>query len=349
VRTVFVLLLLTAVAEAHQPSSSRLTLDLAGDRLSGRWDVAARDLHHALGLDADGDGALTWREIAAREREIAAYLGERLAVAGCRLDPGALRAAPGGDVVLPLTGACAAAPTALAIDYRLFFDLDAQHRGLVQAGGRAVVFAAPGAQTIALAGDDPTFAAFTREGVRHIWLGFDHLLFLLALLLPAVLHLERRRWQAASDLRTSAVETLAIVTSFTLAHSITLALATMDLVRLPSRLVETAIAVSVALAAAANVLRLRRGRAGAAFALGLLHGFGFSGALVELGLPSGSFARALLGFNLGVELGQLAVVALFLPLAWALRRTAAYRAALVAASLAIFALAAVWSVERLVS
>src|SRR5262249_22796523 len=156
-------------------------------------------------------------------------------------------------------------------------------------------------------GDGTSIRSFVREGVWHIWLGVDHILFLTCLILPAVFQ-RRGRWQAADSLRDVAREVFEIVTAFTLAHSITLVISAVGLVRLPSRFVETAIALSVVAAAVNNLVRAIDARWAVAFALGLLHGFGFSSVLVDLGLPSKELIGALLGFNVGVELGQAAVV-----------------------------------------
>jgi hypothetical protein len=186
------------------------------------------------------------------------------------------------------------------------------------------------------------------EGVWHIWLGFDHILFLVSLLLPAVLVRRGGAWQSAAKFRDAFRDVARIVTAFTLAHSITLTLAALSIVSLPSRWVESAIALSVVLAALNNVFpTVQRGRWIAAFAFGLLHGFGFAGALADLGLPTGSLALSLAGFNIGVELGQLAIVAAFLPAAFALRSTWAYRRVVLAGgSTAIVAIAGAWLVER---
>ena len=145
-----------------------------------------------------------------------------------------------------------------------------------------------------------------------------------------------------------AVDVLRIVTAFTVAHSITLSLATLGWVSLPSRLVESLIAASVVLAALNNVWPLFHGkRWWVAFGFGLIHGFGFATVLADLGLPPEALALALVGFNVGVELGQLAIVALFLPLAFWLRRSTFYRrGVLIGGSLLIALLAAVWLVER---
>ncbi|MGH8809316.1 MAG: HupE/UreJ family protein, partial [Noviherbaspirillum sp.] len=189
---------------------------------------------------------------------------------------------------------------------------------------------------------------YVQEGVWHIWIGFDHILFLLALLLPAVARRQRYAWQAVDAFKPAFWNVFKIVTAFTVAHSITLTLATLGVVSLPSRLVESVIAASVVAAALNNVSPIVSERRWAiAFAFGLVHGFGFASVLSDLGLPQHALVLALVGFNLGVEVGQLAIVAVFLPLAYALRYTFIYRrVVLLGGSLLIASLAAVWFVER---
>jgi hypothetical protein len=210
---------------------------------------------------------------------------------------------------------------------------------------------APGGPITLASGDGTSVGGFIRAGMWHIWIGFDHVCFLLALLLPAVLHRTRRgatggAWQPRERLGDVVREVLGVVSAFTLAHSITLALAALGWVSLPARLIETTIALSVAAAALNNLVRGIDARWAVAFVLGLVHGFGFSSALAGLGLPGRGLVVALLGFNLGVELGQAAIVAVFLPLAFALRRTRFYRVVLIVASLAMAALALHWSYLR---
>jgi HupE / UreJ protein len=350
-------------AWAHKPSDSYLRLQVEGAAVSGQWDIALRDLDHAIGLDADGNGEITWGEVRARHGDIAAYALARLAVeadgAACLLRAGPQQVdqhTDGAYTVLPFTADCAQPPVrSLSLNYGLFADIDPQHRGLLnlQAAGlnRTAVFSPQAArQTFELKATSrwAQFADYVVEGVWHIWIGFDHILFLLSLLLPAVLVWQQRRWQAARRFRDALVEVLKIVTAFTVAHSITLSLATLGWVSLPSRLVESAIAASVVLAALNNVYPWVHGRRWAvAFGFGLVHGFGFASVLADLGLPQGTLALALVGFNVGVELGQLAIVAVFLPLAFWLRRSAFYQRGLfVGGSLLIALLAAVWFCER---
>jgi hypothetical protein len=349
-------------AFAHKPSDSYLTITQAQGQLGGRWDIALRDLEYAIGLDADGDGAITWGELRARHADIAAYALARLGIEAdgnaCSLRAGAQQVEEHSDgmyTVLPLAIDCPRSPDRLTLRYTLFGDLDPQHRGLLKlaAGGatRSAVLAPGGtAQTFELAQASgwAAFVDFVREGVWHIWIGFDHILFLLSLLLPAVLVWRARAWQPAPDFRSTFWDVFRVVTSFTVAHSITLTLAALDVVRLPSRWVESAIAASVVVAALNNLrpIVLRR-RWVVAFGFGLIHGFGFASVLADLGLPRAAMALALAGFNVGVELGQLAIVGLFLPLAYALRRTALYRRWVMAGgSLAIALLAALWLAER---
>jgi hypothetical protein len=359
---VIALALLAAPALAHKPSDSYLSITVGDAGVTGQWDIALRDLDFAIGLDADGNGQITWGEVRAKHGEIAAYALARLAVRGdgaaCAIEPGAQQIdehTDGAYTVLPLTLRCAAPPTQLTLTYTLFADLDPQHRGLLnlQALGQTrTAVLGPQAPTqsfeLKAIGRWTQFIAYAREGVWHIWIGFDHILFLLSLLLPAVLLWRAPGWQAVETFRAAFVDVFKIVTAFTLAHSITLSLATLGFVSLPSRWVESAIAASVVLAALNNVWPLFHGRRWmVAFGFGLIHGFGFASVLVDLGLPREALALALVGFNLGVEGGQLAIVALFLPLAFALRRTVFYRRiVMLGGSALIVVLAGTWLVER---
>ncbi|MCD6044502.1 MAG: HupE/UreJ family protein [Burkholderiales bacterium] len=341
-----VLALIAGVCDAHKPSDSYLALQAEGDTTRGQWDIALRDLEHAIGLDADGDGAITWGELKGKRAEIEAYAFARLRLrAGgepCHTQPDGLlfdEHTDGGYAVLRFSAACAASE----VQYSLFFDLDPTHRGLLKAqAGTAVL--SPERPTAALAGDARPawlqFLDYAREGVWHIWVGFDHILFLVSLLLPSVL--------AAARFAPAFWDVVKVVTAFTVAHSITLALAALSVIELPSRLVESLIALSVILAALNNVWPVvRRGRWLVAFGFGLVHGFGFASVLAELGLPRDTLLIALFGFNAGVEAGQLAIVAVFLPLAYAARASWVYRRmVVVGGSAAIALVAAVWMIER---
>ncbi len=357
-----VLALAAAPAAAHKPSDSYLALAVDGARIEGQWDIALRDLDFAVGLDANADGDITWGEVKARHADIAAYALPRLAL---RSDESPCPArvtehlvddhSDGTYAVLRFVATCSNAVTNLEVDYRLLFDVDPQHRGLLRlehAGATRTAIFGPerGRQSFELAELSRwrQFLDYGREGVWHIWVGFDHILFLLSLLLPAVLKYANGRWVAVGAFAPAFWDVFKIVTAFTVAHSITLSLATLDVVALPSRLVESAIAASVVLAALNNLIPVVRGRRWVvAFFFGLVHGFGFASVLKDLGLPQGALALALVGFNLGVEVGQLAIVGAFLPVAFLLRRTMFYRRAiLIGGSSVIVLLSGIWLVER---
>jgi hypothetical protein len=264
----------------------------------------------------------------------------------------------GAYSVLRFVATCPAAPKALAIGYRLFFDIDPQHRGLLhlsaQGASRAGILSVDAPeQRFGLGASSPSeqFADYLKEGVLHIWTGFDHILFLLSLLLPAVLVRSTdpgQTWAAAPSFKVAFTDVFKVVTGFTVAHSITLSLAALGVISLPTRWVESAIAVSVVLAALNNVRSVVfSGRWILAFCFGLIHGFGFASVLTDLGLPQESLLLSLVAFNVGVELGQLAIVAVFLPIAFTLRDTRLYRRAiLVGGSLLVATIAMLWLVER---
>lgn len=188
------------------------------------------------------------------------------------------------------------------------------------------------------AAESPTFWGFLKLGVEHIWTGYDHLLFLFALLVVC------RTFRSI----------VAIITCFTLAHSLTLALATLDVVNLPSRFVEPAIAASIVFVGLENLFRRGeepKGRWALTFAFGLIHGFGFASVLKELGVGRGGqgLAMPLFTFNAGVEVGQIAVAAIVLPLVWKLRKNEKFVRVGVPLLSAVVAVAGLyWFLERTV-
>ena len=358
-----ILLLVAGLAHAHKPSDSYLAIHSDGRTLRGQWDIALRDLEYAVGLDADGDGAITWGELKAKQAEVDAYVLARLVLradgAVCSLRPDEHLVddhSDGAYAVLRFAAQCPAESfKTVEVEYSLFFDLDPTHRGLlrVERGGDTTTgILSPERPRLEVSAEGRSklrqFADYVREGVWHIWIGFDHILFLVSLLLPSVFVLQNKTWMPAERFRDTFWDVFKVATSFTVAHSITLSLAALSVIALPSRLVESTIALSVVLAALNNIWPLVHGRRWAvAFGFGLIHGFGFASVLTDLGLPREALLLALVGFNVGVELGQLAIIAVFLPAAYALRGTWAYRRlVLVGGSAAITLVAAVWLAER---
>ena len=358
-------------ASAHKQSDSylKLTVPHEGTVLGGQWDIAIRDLDFALGLDANRDGAITWGELRAGEARIAEYAFSHLSIEA--LGRGDREVCPvrltellvdehvdGRYAVLRFSVSCALAPVELNVKYSLLFEIDPTHRGLleVSSGGReqAQVLSQE-IPSVTLNADSPDrgqqLRAFVVEGIWHILKGFDHILFLLTLLVPAVVLYGSGGWQPRASLREAAIDVLKVVTAFTVAHSLTLSLAVLGFVHLPSRWVECGIALTVMLGALNNLRPVISERRWAvAFVFGLVHGFGFAAILADLGLRGVDLALSLVGFNAGVEVGQLAIVAAVLPVAFMLRHTYAYRRAFMpVGAVAISLIAAYWFLARLTS
>ena len=366
------LLLGAGAALAHKSSDAYLQLSAAPGRLELRWDIALRDLDVALDLDGDADGQLTWGEIRAAWPRIEAYALPRLNVAGCPLMPQGRaleRRSDGAYAVLSLLSSCTL-PERPGIAYGLFADLDATHRGIarIQRPGQAIelVVLEPAIDAVGAAGAasgvgaEASLAAagaaartpspwqFLAEGVHHILTGYDHLLFLLCLLLPSVMRRTPQGWQPVERLADAVWPVAGIVTAFTVAHSITLALAALKIASLPSAFIEPAIAVTIVLAAVDNLLPIFPVRRFVvAFFFGLVHGFGFAGVLGELDLPSGAFAWALLQFNVGLEAGQLLIVAVVTALLFGLRKRSGYSRFVIGAGSGLaIAIGLAWLLER---
>ncbi|MCX7068078.1 MAG: HupE/UreJ family protein [Methylococcales bacterium] len=317
-------------AMAHKPSDSYLALKVEGNQVQGQWDIALRDLDYAIGLDGNDDGHITWTELRERKEAVYAYALNRLEIAtnqqNCPLKPTDILVDEHSDghyAVLNFQADCLADVQKLSITYGLFFDLDAQHRGLLKLTRNertdTTIFS-PDRKQVDFALNSvrkpwQEFLNFAHEGVWHIWIGFDHILFLLSLLLPAALVRENSSWYPKQGFSQAFWEVLAVVTAFTLAHSITLSLAVLGYISLPTRWVESAIAASVVIAALNNVYPIFvRRRSGFAFGFGLIHGMGIASVLLDMGLPNTQGLISLLGFNLGVEVGQLAIVSIAFPI-----------------------------------
>ena len=360
--TLIVLLGGVEIGLAHKPSDSYLRFLVDDRAITGQWDIALRDLDHVLGLDANQDGVLTWGEVRTRQEAISAYAFSRLQVEAdgldCRNRERQLlidHHSDGTYAVLRFVVECLQVPTVLNLRYGLLFERDPLHRGLLNVtshGHTQTGVFSPEYRSLDLDLERSTawneLWSFGREGVWHIWIGFDHILFLISLLLPSVLWWKAGNWQVEESFPRVFHEVFRIITAFTVAHSITLGLATFNLINLPAQWVESVIAGSVVLAALHNLfplVQVRRWLVG--FVFGLVHGFGFASVLSDLALPSSSMFVALAGFNLGVEVGQLAIVGVFLPLAFMIRSSWMYRhLVLQGGSVAIAGIAFIWLLER---
>jgi len=352
----------TAAASAHTQSYGFLTVTRGEASLDGRIELAVRDLDTAYDLDADRDGKIAWGEYRTRETELgnAVLAGISMGPEGSPCDliaEPALTDSRGGEtyIVIPFRSTCPKTSAPFRIGYDLMFNIDAQHRGLVavtEAGETRSFVVTPGAAAISLggtaAGTAGLFFSFIGHGTHHIWIGYDHILFLITLLLGTL----AAHWPAgrmtAGKLKPALTAAVKVVTAFTLSHSLTLALAALGILRIPIALTESLIAATISLAALNNIWPVISRRLWlVALCFGLIHGVGFANVLADLGLPRDSLLAALLAFNIGVELGQLTIVFAVLPLAaLVLSYLMMGRAALPAANLAIAAVGAAWFTTR---
>lgn len=364
------LALLTAVeSRAHTVGHSYLYLQVYEDRVSGRFEVALDDLNPALGL-AGTEGEITAENLDEHVPFLQSYYREKVTISGPRgplefqFKEHDLLGGHHGYVLLPfeLPG-LEEVPDSLAFDYSVLFDEDPGHQGfvLVEYNWATGTFANEGRISLAFSPEDRRqelelttsarwqgFKAVMRLGMEHVWEGIELLLFLIAILLPAVLRREDGRWQPVERLGPALIRVILTVTAFTVAHSLTLSLASFGIVSLPGGLVEVLIAASITLAAADLVYPILRGRIWLlAAGFGLFHGFGFAEGLAEMGVLREHAGLSLLAFNLGVEIGQVAVVAVLTPILFLLRRWKLYRkVGLPAAAVFLILVSGVWVVER---
>lgn len=378
------LALLPLAAFAHKESDAYLNLrtDLSNPNvLRGQFDIALRDLAFVIDIDSNQDSVVTWGEVKAHRDAIERYALGGLAIKSdgltCKIHPTDQKIDAHNDGtydVIYFDAICdKEIPNRLTVVYQLFQDVDPYHRGIVtiHAGDHvAGAVLGPKTPTATLDLREPDrwsqFKSFMVDGIWHIWTGPDHLLFILSLLLPAVLYRSALKasasnplspiddsysdtgWLPVPKLSRAMIELIKVVSGFTVSHSVTLTLSVLGYVNLPSRLVESGIALSIIVAALNNVYPVVTRRAWlVAFAFGFIHGLGFASALAGLSLPPAAMAASLGGFSLGVELGQESIVLPFLPLAFLIRKTRFYQVGVVRwGSLLIIAIATLWLIQR---
>jgi len=349
------LLLLPAGARAHATGLSFLDLSVDGSQVRGALDLPAADLSPLLGLAANRNGLVGEPELREREAALVSWLGQnlRMLADGAPCDPGAGSAElrDGTLLTIRLTWACRGEIRVLEVRSSIGETIGSGYSTFVQLQRRG----SPPDRTL-LTGDQTghsfdlvrhesawqTAREFASLGVFHIFTGYDHILFLLALLMLGG--------------RLSRV--IGLASAFTVAHTITLSLAATNMVSLPARLTESAIAASIAYVALENWFYARppppgqreplgRLRWVLTFGFGLVHGFGFASALAERGLPHAHIPLALASFNVGVELGQVAIIAVAYPLLRQAGRQRWYRPQGVRfASVGVFTVALYWFVQR---
>jgi len=357
-------------ASAHDVGQSHIFLTMNGNEITIRVEMNVPDTNLGLGLALAEDFSVVDADLKPHQPALVRYVREHLTLAPDGV-PAALT--PGGVTVfntsfvqfvqVHFTLMVEERPSFMDVEYTVLFDVIPDHVGYLVIENNWLTHTFDNEAEIAL-----TFTAGKTEssldlssssvltgmlgmiemGMHHIWIGIDHVLFLMALLLPSVMQRKDRHWQPVPDLKTALIQVVKIVTAFTIAHTITLSLATLELVTLPSRLVESIIAVSIAVVALDIIFPMfRNWTYSVVLAFGLFHGFGFASVLAEMPIPSSYMALSLLGFNIGVEVGQLAIVCVAVPVLFALRNWWFYpRVSMPAGAALLIIISLYWFVER---
>lgn len=353
----------------HEPGQTYIYLRVYDDSLVVRVEMAVVDAERVLGFGWD-PAAVSAADVRNVEARLRAYVEPKVALRteGTELslqfrESGLLDLGTRSYLTLTYEAdGWTGIPDEIEVEFTPVFEVDADHRNMLivehnwktatfnNEGNVSLIFSPRSStQTLDLTSSSVLrgFIGFIWLGVWHILIGFDHILFLMALVLPAVLLRREGEWEPVPDFRRGLVKIVTIVTFFTIAHSVTLSLAALDVIRMPSRFVESVIAASIAAAALANLTaRLNVREWMIAFAFGLFHGFGFATVLGDIGMGREYMVLSLLGFNIGVELGQVAIICVAFPVLFSLRRKPVYRWIRVLGSLALIAIALYWFTER---
>ena len=367
---------------AHQPDQSYVYLRVNKNDLDGRVELNADDLNRILGSSLPTKG-LTEAQVAGLHDRVRAYLTEHLSFrSGATTFPVVYGDAEVYNIDAPeepdfvryafTVEGMDELPADLEVTYDAVLERHAMHRGhlLIENNWQAGVVNnsaminyvfTPRAPSTSLNLREGTSVwkgvwALLKLGVWHIWIGLDHILFIVALILPSVVRRDPKEqgaygtsvWHPVEKFRPAFLYIIKIVTFFTIAHSITLALGALEIVNLPGRYVEALIAFSIGLAALHNIRPIFRGKEWViAFVFGLFHGLGFASVMGDKGLGTDFLAWSLLGFNLGVEIGQLLIICAVFPVLFLLRKTRFYRWLIIVGSVLLILIALYWTVERL--
>jgi hydrogenase/urease accessory protein HupE len=347
-------LLVLQNAAAHDPGLSSLSIRQRTNNLDATLTLAAKDAAQLGGLDENHDGTITQVEFTRGRPQFETAIARQVVIGAdgkvlkdksihSRLDE--------NNNVEVLLDFDATVFFSLEIQSKLCASLPLGHRQYLEVqnsagetvfesllsatADRATVQMPQNSGTITVFESVRSFANFVSLGVKHILTGYDHLLFLLGLLVVA----------------RGFVSALTVITSFTIAHSITLAVATLHVVQIPSRIVEPLIAASIVFVGVENLFRgeIPKARRMVPFGFGLIHGFGFASVLREVGIGSGTgdILLPLFSFNLGVELGQIMVAGVALPIIWKLRENPMFITRLApACSAVVVLLGSFWFVQR---
>ncbi len=372
----FCLFLFPFPGNSHVPNQSYIFLRVyEKDGIEGRFEINIREINKVFGLQLPNKATL--KDLEPHVKAIQAYLlqhssfnsefGEHTVI----LEEVSIMSFNLGNFALFhfKLDKTRTLPDSLTVSYSAVFEKDDTHRGflITEYNWKAGVINdemnitldfAPGNTESTMSLTEVSiwkgFVAMVKQGIWHIWIGLDHILFLFALILPSVVrrktknkHLSIWDWEAVKEFKPAFWYIIKVITFFTLAHTLTLSLASLEIVKLPSQLVESVIAFSIGLAALHNIRPIFWGRDWViAFVFGLFHGFGFASVLGDIGLTNEFLTYSLLGFNVGVEIGQLVIIAAIFPILFLLRKSTFYPKLLNYGSALLIVISLYWVIER---
>ncbi len=377
---------LTLSGFAHQPKHSYIYLRVYENKnVEGRFELSVSDLNNYLGLQLKDKPEAD--EVKPYLEQIQNYLYKN---SRFKSKNGIYKIVFTDEIsIMPVIKATyvlfhfyledsAELPDNIEVTYSVLLDEDPDHinmlafeynwkAGLINNESIVALDFSPGNETKILSMTDSSiwngFVAMVKQGIWHIWIGLDHILFLLALILPSVVRRKKSMlevepgkpkirysiwgWEPVPKFKPAFIYIIKVITFFTIAHTITLTLASLEIVSLPSRVVESIIALSIGLAAYHNIIPIFKGKDWViAFVFGLFHGFGFASVLGDLGIKGEFLTLTLFGFNLGVEIGQVAIIALIFPILYFIRKIKFYPHFLIYLSVLLIIVSLYWFVER---
>lgn len=354
--TLAITLLGTNLAQAHAPQENYVWLNIEADRMTGRFEVNVKDVNSKLGIDVDAAGATRLEGMAVSADEIEAFLKANFSFSD-----------GDGEITYHFTESDEFEENGNFLRYNFETDRlptsniltvnnsiwitpeylkdDRLHRSLLVVehnvtadkefglGNVALVFG-PGKLVQEIDMDDPgsvlVWQDFFMQGILHIGIGLDHILFIVVLLLTTVVTINKGVWEPVSGFRSALWKTVKIVTIFTIAHSITLSLAALNLVNISPTIVESIIAASIIAVALNNIFPRFQSHAWVLiFTFGLFHGLGFASVMGDLQFRNILIERILIMFNVGVEVGQFVIVLVVFPILFAIRKKPWYRTVVV--------------------
>lgn len=365
-------LFLPLLVLSHNPNQSYIFLRIyETDGIHGRFEINTREINKVFGTNFDDSATLNdiqpligdIKKYILEHSRFTSTIGEHKITFG---EVGLFEFNLGDFVQLHFKlENTVQMPNELTVTYNAVFEKDKTHRsylvteynwraGVINEESNIILDFSPNDDTdtmdLTKSSIWPGVIAMIKQGVWHIWIGIDHILFLLALILPAVVRRKNNSiygWEPVLKFKTAFIYIVKVVTFFTIAHTITLTLASLEIVNLPSQLVESIIAFSIGLAALHNIKPIFKMKDWMiAFIFGLFHGFGFASVLGDLGLTGEFLTLSLLGFNVGVEIGQLVIIAAIFPLLYFIRKSSFYPKLLVIVSVLLIIISLYWFVER---